>query len=134
VVRRQEKWLMIRRSALVRAPRKLCFPGGAIEPGESELAAVARELREELGAESTPIACIWRSLTSWNVALAWCWVDLPPDLEFAANPQEVEEVHWLSTEEALAHPDLLESARDFFLAWERGEIPRSPFGPSSSSP
>ena len=37
-----------------------CTPGGAIEPAETELAAAARELREELGEAAIEIGpCIW---------------------------------------------------------------------------
>ena len=122
VVRRDEKWLVIRRSATVRAPRKLCFPGGTIEPGEAEIDAVVRELREELGIEIKPLHCIWRSVTSWNVALAWWWAELPSEIEPIPNLAEVEEVLWMDTDAALAHEDTLESAREFFEAHLRGEI------------
>jgi 8-oxo-dGTP pyrophosphatase MutT (NUDIX family) len=37
-----------------------CTPGGGIEPAETELAAAARELREELGEAAIEIGpCIW---------------------------------------------------------------------------
>lgn len=122
VIRQGEKWLMIRRSALVRAPRKVCFPGGTIELGEAECDAIAREIQEELSLAITPLECIWRSVTSWGVALAWWTVEMPSEAFPIPHLDEVEEVLWLKTEEALAHPDLLESARDFFEAYLRGEI------------
>lgn len=122
VIRRGEKWLVIRRSASVRAPRKLCFPGGTIETGEAEIDAVAREIQEELGISISPISCIWRCVTPWNVALAFWTVELPIDVELILNLDEVEEVMWLDTAAALAHEDLLESAKDFFEAYLRGEI------------
>ncbi len=122
VIRRDEKWLVIRRSATVRAPRKLCFPGGTIEPGEAEIDAVTRELREELGIEIKPIKCIWRSITSWGVALTWWSAELAPDVEPIPNLAEVEEVLWLDTSAALEHEDLLESAKEFFEAHLRGEV------------
>src|SRR5262245_10114107 len=71
VVIRNERFLVIRRSQHVRAPGMFCFPGGAIEPGEGEAAAVSRELHEELGLSSLPQRLLWRSTTPWNVALAW---------------------------------------------------------------
>jgi 8-oxo-dGTP diphosphatase len=122
VIRRAEKWLVIRRSAAVRAPRKLCFPGGTIEQGEAEIDAVVREIREELGVEVSPNGCVWRSVTSWGVALAWWSVELPPEAEPTPNPAEVEEVLWMATAEALAHEDLLESAKEFLEAHLRGDI------------
>jgi 8-oxo-dGTP diphosphatase len=122
VIRRGEKWLVIRRSANVRAPRKLCFPGGTIELGEGENDAVVREMREELGISIAPISCIWRCVTPWNVALAFWTVELPLEVDLVPNALEVEEVMWLDTSAALAHEDLLESVKDFFEAYLRGEI------------
>jgi 8-oxo-dGTP diphosphatase len=122
VIRRGNHWLMIRRSIHVRAPRKLCFPGGTIEQGEAEIDAVARELFEELGVEVTPSHCVWRSVTSWGVALSWWWVEWPQDAAPAPNPTEVEDVLWMEAEAAMSHDDLLESAKHFFEALLRGEV------------
>ena len=71
VVLRDERFLVIRRSQHVRAPGTHCFPGGHIEPGESESDAARRELLEELAVETTPLRLLWRSITPWNVELAW---------------------------------------------------------------
>ena len=70
VVVRDGRFLVIRRSQQVVAPGAFCFPGGGIEPGETEEAALVRELREELDVLVRPIRLVWRSLTPWNVALA----------------------------------------------------------------
>ncbi len=40
VVMRGDRFLTIRRSAEVLAPGKYCFPGGGIEAGETEVAAL----------------------------------------------------------------------------------------------
>lgn len=42
------------------------FPGGKVDPGESEATALIRELREELGIEVTPAvpSCAWRIPTT----------------------------------------------------------------------
>lgn len=122
VVRRDEKWLVIRRSARVRAPRKLCFPGGTIEAGEAESDAIMREMQEELGVKVIARECVWRCVTPWNVALAFWTVTLSSEMPLTPNLDEVEEILWLTTEEVLKHPDLLESASDFFEAYLRGEV------------
>ena len=71
VVRRGEQFLVIRRSQHVRRAGMHCFPGGTIEPGESEADAVRREMREELRLVGQPRRLLWRSVTPWNVELAW---------------------------------------------------------------
>lgn len=47
------KLLVARRNRPVSLAGQWEFPGGKVEPGESELSAVHRELREELGVEIT---------------------------------------------------------------------------------
>jgi 8-oxo-dGTP diphosphatase len=54
VMERDGKILICRRRADQAHPLKWEFPGGKIEAGESPEAALARELREELGIESAP--------------------------------------------------------------------------------
>jgi len=116
------RFLVIRRSASVVAPLKYCFPGGAIEPGESEEVALIRELQEELAVQATPLRRLWCSVTPWNVELCWWLVQLSPDCQPTPNPAEVETVHWLTSKEMLELPELLESNRAFMKAVATGEI------------
>lgn len=48
--------LAARRSAAMALPGRWEFPGGKVEPGESPAAALAREIREELGVEIEVLA------------------------------------------------------------------------------
>lgn len=122
VVSQTGRLLVIRRSAQVVAPRAICFPGGTIEAGESEAAALIREVQEELGAEILPLRRLWRSVTPWNVDLAWWSARLDAAAPLRLNAAEVESVHWLAPEEILALPDLLASNCEFLQAISRGEI------------
>ena len=119
-IRQGQRWLLIRRSAtVVRAPLKVCFPGGTIEPGETPRQAVVRELREELNIEIEPLRCCWQ----------WEAPDRPLMLQgFLAtisagtptpNAQEVAEILWLTTAEALQHADGLPSNQSFLAALEK---------------
>ncbi len=122
VIVREERFLVIRRAAGIAAPGKYCFPGGGIEPGESEDEALRRELLEELAAEVQPRRCIWRSVTPWGVALSWWFSALADTAKIVPNPAEVDSVHWLLRDEMLALAELLESNRLFLDAIAAGEI------------
>src|SRR4029079_10254823 len=120
VVIRGEQFLVIRRSKHVRAPGAHCFPGGTIEAGETEDAAARREMLEELSLAATPRQLLWRSVTPWNVELAWWLVEIDSSAQPRANPQEVEWLAWLTTAEIRKLPQLLSSNVEFLDAWESG--------------
>jgi 8-oxo-dGTP diphosphatase len=122
VVSRNNRLLVIRRSSLVVAPGAVCFPGGGIESGETEAAALIREIDEELGAAVLPVRRLWQSVTGWDVELSWWLADLDKAAVLVPNPAEVESVHWLAPGELLEHPELLSSNREFLQAVLRGEI------------
>jgi 8-oxo-dGTP diphosphatase len=122
VVVRDGRMLVIRRSRSVVAPLIYCFPGGGIEGNESEEEALIREFREEVGALFRPVRRLWQCRTSWKVDLVWWLGELAPGEELAANPDEVESIHWFTPEEMMRLPDLLESNRRFLELTENGEI------------
>ena len=122
VIIQDGRFLVIRRSQHVRAPGMHCFPGGAIEAGESEPDALRRELHEELALAAAPLRRIWQSVTPWNVELAWWLAEIEPTANPQPNPLEVEAFHWLTAAEIRALPQLLASNLEFLDAWERGEI------------
>ena len=120
VVLREGKLLVIRRGPLIAAPGRICFPGGAIEPGESEIAALVRELQEELSIDVRPLRRLWESVTPWRVHLAWWLAEFSPDATPQPHPEEVAAIYWLSPGELRASPDILESNLAFLDAWDRG--------------
>ncbi len=122
VIVEQGRFLVIRRAQSVVAPGKYCFPGGAIEPGESEEVALIREIHEELGTGVRPLRRLWQSVTPWGVPLAWWLGEIDGGSRPVPNPSEVESVHWLTPDEMAAEPDLLESNRRFLQAVAAGEI------------
>ena len=121
VVVREARFLVIKRSTQVVAPGAFCFPGGGIEADESEERALVREFQEELGATIRPVRRVWTSITRWQVQLAWWLGALDQSAELLPNPAEVESVHWLTREEMLDRPNMLESNRDFLRALAAGE-------------
>lgn len=126
VIVRDDRFLVIKRSQFVSAPGKYCFPGGEIEPGESEVDALCRELHEELKLDVQPIRRLWSSETAWGVQLYWWLADVLPDDVPRPNPQEVESADWLTRDEILALDELLASNRQFFAALAGGEFELPP--------
>ena len=51
VIQKSGEILAVQRSATMHLPGKWEFPGGKVEPGESEEACILREIREELSIE-----------------------------------------------------------------------------------
>ncbi|HEY8665151.1 MAG TPA: NUDIX domain-containing protein [Tepidisphaeraceae bacterium] len=123
-VRREDGcWLLIRRSRHVRAPRMVCFPGGAVEHDEAQAIAVVREMKEELGVTVTPLRQCWRWDSPTTNLTLFGWTALLESGELRPDPFEVEEILWLSAEEGTNHPDAMETNRDFIacLMREAGE-------------
>ena len=116
------RWLLIRRSAqVVRAPLRVCFPGGWIDAGESQAAAVVREMREELDAEVVPVRCVWRHCFGEPSRTLWGWLAILKSSTVSPEPTEVHEVLWLTPDEAVQHPDVLLHT-DAFLAALLGAV------------
>jgi 8-oxo-dGTP diphosphatase len=119
--RADEKWLCIRRSAAVPAPLKVCFPGGAIEAGESILEAAIREMNEELGIIVRPRRCVWRWESPASALTLWGWTAGFDEQTIRPDPSEVAEVMWLSAADAAGHPDAMPSMAGCVAALERDE-------------
>jgi mutator protein MutT len=122
VIVRRGRLLLIRRSQQVIAPGMYCFPGGGIEPGETQQQAVIRELQEELGCTVQPRRWLWESVSPWHVHLAWWLSDLDEAAPLVPNPLEVESVHWFTLDQLATLPNQLESNYRFLEALSRGEV------------
>lgn len=96
ILRQRGRLLMIRRAADVRIGGVWCFPGGAIETGESEEAALVREMNEELGLMVAPIerACTLRKRAGRLVL--FCWTAHITGGELTPNPAEVSDARWVT--------------------------------------
>jgi 8-oxo-dGTP pyrophosphatase MutT (NUDIX family) len=76
---------------------EISFPGGTLEPQDTDLRATAlRELFEEVGVAAERVEIIgrlkvWRTVSSFFLVVPYVGL-LQPDTEFAANPLEVAEL------------------------------------------
>lgn len=120
---REGKLLVIKRALTVRAPGKLCFPGGHIEAGEHAAEAIVRELREELGVRAIAIAPLWVSTAPSGCQLHWieCRID-QAELSLRPNPSEVHSVKWMTVEQLAEHPEVLSSNFSFLECVKTGKI------------
>jgi len=115
VVQWDGRWLMIRRAEGIRAGGWWCFPGGAIEPGESPADALVRELREEVGLTVRPIRQVWfwRRPDDGLELLWWLAVPADDDVALTCEPAEVAEARWLAPADVASLHPLLENNRAF---------------------
>jgi 8-oxo-dGTP pyrophosphatase MutT (NUDIX family) len=115
--RQDGRWLMIRRSRHVRSALKVCFPGGMVEPGESQPDAAIREMREELSILVRPIRQVWRAEIAQRHLTIYGWLaEMAAGQEIQPNEREVADVLWLTPEEGSTHPDGLPTNTQFLAA------------------
>jgi (d)CTP diphosphatase len=99
IVQRDGRLLMIQRSAHVRVPHAWCFPGGTIEPGESQPDALVREMREEVHLEVRPGRHLMTQTKHDGKLVLYCWSAEIISGEARPNPLEVAEIAWMTPQE-----------------------------------
>jgi 8-oxo-dGTP diphosphatase len=118
-VRRADgRWLLVRRSTHVALPHKVCFPGGAMESGETQEQACVREAREELGITVRPLQLVWKHEFADRPITLFGWLVDVEQSAMRPDPMEIEEVLWLTPAEGASHPDGLPTNREFIEALE----------------
>lgn len=121
IIRDGDKFLCIKRAANILAGGQICFPGGGIEPGETEQEAVVREIYEEVGLTIKPLRKVFESVTPWNVHVSWYTVELLSG-EITPDPAEVEWCRWMTMEQFQSSPEILISNVQFLDAWKAGQV------------
>lgn len=113
IIERADRRMLIgQRRRTDSSPLKWEFPGGKVEPGEGAEAALARELREELGAtlvKSVPIGRVVRKYahTDESLAILFFAVEI---VEAELAPQTFEQTAWVLPKELGAYDFLAANA------------------------
>jgi len=119
VIERDGRILIGQRKPTGQHPLKWEFPGGKVEPGETQEAALGRELQEELGIRAQPGAEIARYEYQYPgrepVLLVFFRVT-----EFAGEPKNLdfEQILW-APRDRLREYDFLEGDADFLNQYLR---------------
>jgi 8-oxo-dGTP diphosphatase len=102
VIHRGRQFLVCERPAHKRHGGLWEFPGGKVEEGESDFAAVARELREELGVSATAVGPVDFSVADPGSDFRIEFLRV--EIEGEPQPLEHASLLWVTQEEVLALP------------------------------
>jgi 8-oxo-dGTP diphosphatase len=114
VIKRNNKFLLIKRAKHGAAEDYWCPITGAVEHGETQAQAVIREAQEEMGITVEPIQKIWECYThDKKYLLHWWHVTILQDT-IKTNPDEVKEYGWFNCDEMKTIGKMFTADRYFF--------------------
>jgi 8-oxo-dGTP pyrophosphatase MutT (NUDIX family) len=114
VLKKGEKYLLIRRAKRGRAEDFWCPVTGAVEHGETQQQAVIREAREEIGIKVRPLQKVWECMTDDKGYLLHWWHSVLENAAITINPEEVKEYRWVTYREMLGLDKMFDADRKFF--------------------
>jgi 8-oxo-dGTP pyrophosphatase MutT (NUDIX family) len=113
VAEREGRFLMIQRAQGEEAPGTWCFPGGAVQRGETLPQALRREMLEELAVDVDPIEQVWRwRRDDGELELSWWLVSVTGGTP-RPDPAEVQAYRWMTPDEIRSTPEVLPNSVAF---------------------
>ncbi|MBE0432468.1 NUDIX hydrolase [candidate division WOR-3 bacterium] len=114
VIKKGNKYLLIRRAKQGRAEDYWCPVTGAVEEGEAQEQAVAREAKEEMGIDVEPVSKVWECLTDDKEYLLHWWHAKLVSAEVDPDPAEVKESGWFTITQMDNLNQMFDADRIFF--------------------
>ena len=99
VIKRDEKYLLIKRAKKDFAENYWCPITGEVENKETQKQAVIREAKEEMGLEVEPVRKVWECPTADEQYLLHWWEAKILNENIKVNPDEVKESKWVDVDE-----------------------------------
>ena len=114
VLKKGDRYLLIKRAKHGTAEDYWCPITGAVEHGETQAQAVAREAMEELGIKVEPHQKVWECMTDDREYLLHWWHSGLENAAITVNPDEVKEYRWLTYADMLKLEKMFDADRKFF--------------------
>lgn len=114
VVRREDRVLFVQQAPSFYRASCWLPPGGAIEPGETQADAVARETLEEAGVVVRPIRKVWECLSPRHTWRLHWWLAEYVSGEPSPDWFETSGAAWMTVEEFTALDSVLDTNLEFF--------------------
>ncbi len=106
--------LMIRRGPTGPDPGYWAPPSGKVERGESQEAAVVREVKEEVGVTIRPVRKIWENISAGGTHTLHWWLADAVDRDLTLNRREVSDARWVTVQEIATLEPTFVGDRHFF--------------------
>ncbi len=114
VIKKNGKFLMIKRAKKGEAEDYWCPITGAVEEGEEQEQAVVREAKEEMGLTVEPMEKVWECPTEDNEYLIHWWRVKLKDSMIEMNRNEVKAYCWADCAEMEQMTKMFSADRRFF--------------------
>ncbi|MBI3304035.1 MAG: NUDIX domain-containing protein [Deltaproteobacteria bacterium] len=114
VVTSGNKVLFICRGPTVPGAGYWAPPSGKLEPGESQEAAVVREVKEEVGLTVRPLRKVWENISANGIHTLHWWLAEYVSGELTLDRRAVSEARWLTVDEIWGLERIFVGDREFF--------------------
>lgn len=114
VITKGKKVLLIQRAPGIRGGGYWAPVSGEVEPGESQEAAVVREVKEEVGLTVRPVRKVWENMSTRGTFILHWWLADYVGGELVLEKREVSDARWLTADEICGLDTTFEGDREFY--------------------